>query len=52
MINESEKEDIKATVDILIQLDKESLRLINFGASLLKARMDMDASQDPEKKVG
>lgn len=38
----TEKVDIEATVNILKQLDRPSLLLIDSGARLLAARQDMD----------
>lgn len=36
------RKDIEKTVNILMQLDKESLLLIDSGAKLLMARQEMD----------
>lgn len=45
-MNEEEKRNLSDTIKILMQLDKQSLLLIDSGARLLAARQDMDkASQ-------
>lgn len=41
-MSDKEKKDISDTVKILMQLDKQSLLLIDSGARLLAARQDMD----------
>lgn len=46
-MSEKEKKDFKETVDILKELDRESLLIINSGAQMLKARQDME---EKEKK--
>ena len=47
----AEKRDIVDTINILKQLDQESLLIIDSGARMLKARMDMEKLQE-EKKGG
>ncbi len=42
MIAEAKKRDITDIINILMQLDKNSLLLIESGARLLAARQDMD----------
>ena len=44
-MSEEEKSNILDTVKILMQLDKQSLLLIDSGARLLAARQDMDKEQ-------
>ncbi len=41
-MSEKEKKDIKQTVDVLMQLDKNSLLIIDSGAKMLMARQNMD----------
>lgn len=43
-MSEEQKKDIERTVEVLKQLDKNSLSLIDSGARLLKARQDMEKS--------
>lgn len=40
--------DIADTIKILMQLDKQSLLLIDSGARLLAARQDMDSQRDKQ----
>lgn len=42
------REDISDTVKILMQLDKQSLLLIDSGARLLAARQDMDVGKESQ----
>lgn len=42
------EENIKKTVNILMQLDEKSLLLIDSGAKLLAARQEMDKQNDKE----
>lgn len=44
------RKDITDTIRILMQLDKQSLLLIDSGARLLAARQDMDKEQLQEEK--
>lgn len=46
----SEKNNISVsdTVKVLMQLDKQSLLLIDSGARLLVARQDMDSQKDKQ----
>lgn len=46
-MSEEKREQIERTVDILKELDKESLLIINSGAQMLKARQDMDKKDEP-----
>lgn len=41
-MSDKEKSNISETVKILMQLDRQSLLLIDSGARLLAARQDMD----------
>lgn len=43
------RNDIEKTVNILMQLDRESLLLIDSGAKLLMARQEMD--KDDKKQL-
>lgn len=47
----TEKVDIEATVNILKQLDGQSLLLIDSGARLLAARQDMDKDTREGKQL-
>lgn len=47
-MSESEKASLLETVKILMQLDKQSLLLIDSGARLLAARQDMTPDQPAE----
>ena len=49
-MSDKEKENISDTVKILMQLDKQSLLLINSGARLLAARQDMDKEITTEQR--
>lgn len=42
------EENIKKTVNILMQLDEKSLLLIDSGAKLLAARQEMDKQNEKE----
>ena len=48
-MGDKEKANISDTVKILMQLDKQSLLLIDSGARLLAARQDMDKDVCKEK---
>lgn len=41
-MSDSERMNIKETVEILKQLDAKSLLILDSGARMLKARQDMD----------
>ena len=43
--------DISDTVRILMQLDKQSLLLIDSGARLLAARQDMDKDSQKDRQL-
>lgn len=45
-MTETARQDISDTIRILMQLDKQSLLLIDSGARLLMARQDMDKKQE------
>lgn len=47
-MSENEKRNFSETVKILMQLDKQSLLLIDSGARLLAARQDMTQNQPAE----
>lgn len=47
-MSDKEKRNISDTVKILMQLDKQSLLLIDSGARLLAARQDMDGQRDKQ----
>lgn len=47
-MSDKEKANISDTVKILMQLDKQSLLLIDSGARLLAARQDMDKDMKEE----
>lgn len=48
-MSDKEKADLFDTIKILMQLDKQSLLLIDSGAKLLAARQDMEKSICEEK---
>lgn len=50
-MGEKEKRNISDTVKILMQLDKQSLLLIDSGARLLAARQDMDRKAQANKQL-
>lgn len=50
-MSDKEKRNISETVKILMQLDKQSLLLIDSGARLLAARQDMDRDNQREKQL-
>lgn len=50
-MSDREKRNISDTVKILMQLDKQSLLLIDSGARLLAARQDMDKESREEDAV-
>lgn len=50
-MSEKEKINISDTVKILMQLDKQSLLLIDSGARLLAARQDMDCDTQRDKQL-
>lgn len=43
-MSEEKKRDLAETIDLLKELDKSSLLLIQSGAQMLKARQDMETS--------
>lgn len=49
MLNTAEKKEFDEMIMILRSLDKQSLLLIDSGARMLKARMDMDNAEKSEK---
>lgn len=44
---EEKKKEFSDMVDILKELDKESLLLMRSNAEILKARQDMDKKEEP-----
>lgn len=50
-MSDKEKRNISETVKILMQLDKQSLLLIDSGARLLAARQDMDRDSQRDKQL-
>ena len=44
-MSEEKKKEIKETVEVLKQLDKNSLLLIKSGAEMLKARQQLENSR-------
>ncbi len=48
-MSDNEKRNISDTIKILMQLDKQSLLLIDNGARLLVARQDMDKESKVEQ---
>lgn len=47
-MSDKEKRNLSDTIKILMQLDKQSLLLIDSGARLLAARQDMDRQIDKQ----
>lgn len=50
-MSDSKKRNISDTVKILMQLDKQSLLLIDSGARLLAARQNMDKEFQGDKQL-
>lgn len=50
-MSEKEKANLFDTISILMQLDKQSLLLIDSGARLLAARQDMDRDFQRDKQL-
>ena len=50
-MSDNEKRNISDTIKILMQLDKQSLLLIDSGARLLAARQDMDRDIQRDKQL-
>lgn len=50
-INEETKKDIKEMIEILKALDYKSLLILDSGARILKARMDMDIQNSNDRKT-
>lgn len=46
-MSEEKKKEFSDMVDILKELDKESLLLMRSNAEILKARQDMDKKEEP-----
>lgn len=51
-MNAKEKEDIKRLMSILMQLDKNSLLIVDSGARMLLARQNMDKERKNVSKGG
>lgn len=47
-MSDKEKRNISDTIKILMQLDKQSLLLIDSGARLLAARQDMEKQEEKD----
>lgn len=47
-MSDKEKRNLSDTIKILMQLDKQSLLLIDSGARLLVARQNMDSQRDEQ----
>lgn len=50
-MSKKEKTNISDTIKILMQLDKQSLLLIDSGARLLAARQDMDRDSQRDEQL-
>ncbi len=50
-MSSKEKSNITDTIKILMQLDKQSLLLIDSGARLLAARQDLDKAFQSDKQL-
>ncbi len=50
-MNEKRERNISDTIKILMQLDKQSLLLIDSGARLLVARQDMEMESQQDKQL-
>ncbi len=50
-MNEKRERNISDTIKILMQLDKQSLLLIDSGARLLVARQDMEKESQQDKQL-
>lgn len=50
-MSNKEKRNIYDTIKILMQLDKQSLLLIDSGARLLAARQDMEKDSQRDKQL-
>lgn len=48
-MSKAEMKDIRATVEILKRLDEKSLLILDAGARMLKARQDMEDSEEREE---
>lgn len=46
-MSEEKKKEFTEMVEILKELDKESLIIMNSSAQVLKARQDMDKKEEP-----
>ena len=48
-MSEEKKKDLEEMVDVLKDLDEESLLILNTGAQMLKARQDMSKTEKERK---
>ena len=49
-MSEEEEKDLEEMVDVLKDLDEESLLILNAGAHMLKARQDMSKPEKERKE--
>lgn len=49
-MSEEKKKDLEEMVDVLKDLDEESLLILNTGAQMLKARQDMSKTEEERKE--
>ena len=49
-MSEEKKKDLEEMVDVLRDLDEESLLILNTGAQMLKARQDMSKTEKERKE--
>lgn len=49
-MSEEKKKDLEEMIDVLKDLDEESLLILNTGAQMLKARQDMNKSEKERKE--
>lgn len=49
-MSEEKKKDLEEMVDVLKDLDEESLLILNTGAQMLKARQDMSKTEKERKE--
>lgn len=49
-MKEKNRKDLKEMIDLLKQLDKESLLILDSGARMLKARQDMEKKKTGQRR--
>lgn len=49
-MSEEKKKDLEEMVDVLKDLDEESLLILNTGAQMLKARQEMSKTEKERKE--